>query len=75
MRKLVLIETALSLLWRQIDKNFQNYKGNIDSKQQQSILWFLGSNVNKVIYVTPENTSISFKKLSFLTHKLNACKY
>ena len=30
-------------------------KGNIDSKQQQSILWFLESNVNKVTYVTPEN--------------------
>ena len=28
-------------------------KGNIDGKQQQSILWFLGSNVNKVTYVTP----------------------
>ena len=42
-------------------KTSKNYKGNIDSKQQQSI----GSNINKVTYLTPENTRISFKKLSF----------
>ena len=63
MLKLVLFETALNLLWNQINENFKNYEGEHWQQTTTVNIMSLGSNVNKVTYVTHENVRMSFKTL------------
>ena len=65
MFKLVLLETAKSLVWNQINSNFKNYEGKHWQQTTTVNIMILGSNANKVTKVTPANIRISFKKLSF----------